>query len=332
MLDRARRARRSLGVVTALALVAMATSTHWPGLRLGTPSDPGPDKILHMVSFGLLTAGAWFSGWFRSLPLLWVVGVLWAVVDEWTQGFAIVDRVSDLEDWWADVMGVTLAVAFILATRPLGGWEARRRRAARDMAMAELFSRWWAWPAVALGTMIGAAGALPVFSFVGARSWAMPNRQVVITGMVVVGIAAAHAAVEILLRATYLKPRPMLPDRVMGRLVLGPALLAFGMLILITAVSQLVLILRPHFAPAALVDEWYRRRSPTLRAAMDLAIILFLAAWATHRARRNIAARIDRAHLACVRCDQALTGATVLDGAGTCPECGTRYELPPAGA
>ncbi|MBX3354622.1 MAG: VanZ family protein [Phycisphaeraceae bacterium] len=329
MRDAGRSARRKLGVVTAFALLVSAVLSHWPGLGLGPPHDPGPDKIVHMVLYALLATGAWFSGWFRSLWMLWIAGVLWGALDEWTQGWAIIGRHRDWEDWVADLMGVSLAVAWIVATKPLGGWESRRRRAARDAAMAELFSKWWPWPAVLLGALIGAAGSLPLFMFIGERSWAMPSRQVVITGLIVVAIASAHAAVEILLRMTVLPKRPLLPDRVMGRLVAGPAIMALLLLVLLMGVAQLTLILRPILRSAAVVDEWYRMRSPTLRAAIDLGLILFLAAWAARRARRRITARIDRAHLECIRCDHSLAGTEATNGVGRCPECGTDYEVPP---
>lgn len=326
------RARRKLGLATALLLLGLCTMTHWPGFEIGTPSDPGPDKTAHMIAFGLASAGAWFSGWFRSLVLLWIAAAIWAALDEWTQGLPPFRRVSDAEDWLADVLGATLAIGWIAATRPLGGWEARGRRAARDVAVARLFARVWPWIVVALGAVVGAAAAMPIFSYIGARSWAMPSNQVMITGMIVVSIASALATTECLLRLTTYVPRPLLPDRVMLRLCAGPALAALAILVLLTALSQLVMMLRPVFGPAALLDDWYRTRSQTLRSAIDLAIIIGLAAWACRRARRNVAARVDRAHLECVRCDQSLTGLTVSGGRGVCPECGTAYEIPPAGA
>jgi len=329
MSDTAARARRNMGIVTALALLINTTLTHWPNLSLGTPQDPAPDKVIHLVGFALLTAGAWFSGWVRSLALLWIIGVAWAALDEWTQGFGIPGRVRDIEDWCANIMGVTIAVAWIAATRPITGWESNRRRAARDDATARLFCRAWPWPLVALGAGLGAAAPLPVFLWISARSWAMPPRQVLITGLIVVAIASAHASIEVLLRMTTLEKRPMLPDRVMARLVAGPVLAALAILILLTALAQLSLGLRLHLEVASLFDEWYRRRSQTLRSAIDLSLILLLAAWATRRARRNVAARINRTHLECVRCDQSLTGLPMKDGRGTCPECGTPYDAPP---
>jgi hypothetical protein len=284
-----------------------------------------------MVVYALLAAGVWFSGWIRSLGLLWIAGAVWAALDEWTQGFAIIGRRPDVEDWVADVMGVTIAIAWIVAMRPIGEWETRRRRATRDDAMARLFGQIWPWPTVLVGAAIGSAAALPIFLWIGARSWAMPSRQVVITGVIVIALASAHATVEILLRLTTLEKRPMLPDRVMGRLMAGPVLAAFAVLVLITVLAQVMLALRLHFFVAALFDEWYRMRSQTLRAAIDLALILLLAAWAARRARRNVAARVDRAHLECLRCDQSLTGVPIAGRFGTCPECGTAYEAPPEG-
>lgn len=330
MSDIASRARRMLGVATLLALAGLAALTHWPGFEVGTPSNPGPDKTAHMVAFGIVTAGAWFSGWFRSLVLLWIAAAAWAALDEWSQGLAPFGRVRDAEDWVADVFGATLAIAWIRATRPIGGWEAKRRRARRDEAFARLFGRWWPWPVVAFGGLVGAAAAFPVFSWIGERSWAMPSNQVIITGMMVVSIAAAIATTEILLRWTTYEPLPMLPDRVMLRLCAGPALAALAVLVLLTAVSHFVVGLRPVFAPAAHLDDWYRLRSQTLRAAIDLAAIVLLSAWACGRARRNVAARVDRAHLECIRCDHSLEGLTLEGGRGACPECGAAFERPPA--
>lgn len=324
------RARRTLRIVTTIVIALAAASTHIPKLSLGSDANPSPDKSEHMLLFAILTAGAWYSGWFRSLGILWLVGAAWAALDEWTQGIPALGRAPDMEDWAADMLGVTLAVAWIKATRPLGGPESRRRRAARDASYASIFARRWPWLAVLGGALLGACASLPFFLFVGERSWAMSQRQVVITGVAVVGIAAAYATIETLLRLVARPPYAPLPDRLLMRLIAGPALAAFALLILLTAVSQLALVLRPIVSPAAVAYDWFRQRSPTLRSAVDLGGILLLAAWACHRARRNVAARVDRAHLECVRCGHSLTGLGVTKGAGRCPECGAEFLVPAA--
>lgn len=322
-------ARRRLGVVTALWLVSVTMATHWPSLRLGTPEDPSPDKVIHMLSFALLTAGAWFSGWFRTLPRLWIAGLAWTALDEWSQAIPWLDRVSDLEDWIANAMGVTLAVAWIRATQPMGGWQSRRRRDARDLAFAEVFSRRWPWLVPPTAALMGAAASYPIFLFIAARSWAMPPRQVVTTGMIVMALASAVASIETMVRLMRPSPWPMLTDRAHLKTLAGPVLTAGAALVLLTALAQIALILRPHVATVAVLEEWYRRRPQTFRAAIDLAVILFLAAWACRRARRFMAQRIDRAHELCLRCDHLLRGLPVVQGVGRCPECGAPYERPP---
>ncbi len=326
-----RRARRALRIVTALALLTLTTLTHWPALGIGTATDPGPDKTIHMLAFALVTAGVWFSGWIRSPWLLWIAGVLWAALDETTQSIPGLQRRMDWEDFVCDALGVTIALAWIAATAPLGGWHSRRRRAARDAAMADTFQHAWAWTIPALAAIVGALLALLIFTPIAARSWAMPRLQVTINGMLVLGLAAAIASVEILVRVRRPSPWPALPDRVHARLAAGPVLAGITLLVVLTALSQLVLVLRPRSTTAALLEEWYRRRPQTFRTALDLGLMLLIAAWACRWTRRRVARRIDRAHAACIRCDQDLRGTPVLGSTGRCPECGALYEVPPAG-
>jgi len=322
-------AKRTLGIVTLLSLAVVTVSTHWPGVNLGTPEDPAPDKIMHLVTFGLLTCGAWYAGWFRTLPQLWIAGLLWSALDEWTQGLSPFGRMRDWQDWVANALGVTIAIAWIAATRPIGGWQSRRRRAVRDRALAEVFSHRWAWLVPPAAALIGAAAAYPVFRFVASKSWAMPPRQVIVTGLMVLAFAAAVAAIEILVRMLRPSPFPTLSDRAHIKLLAGPVLAAFGVLILFMVLAQAMLILRPHVATVALAEEWYRRRPQTFRAAIDLALILFLAAWACRRARTLIARRVDLSHERCISCDHTLKGLRVPEGVGRCPECGAPYEVPP---
>lgn len=318
-----------MSCATIVAILVVTTLTHWPRLGIGTPQDPGPDTTIHMVAFGLLTAGVWASGWIRSPRRLWLVGVLWSAADEITQGLPGVARHVEWEDWAANAMGVTVAIAWILATMPVGGWHSRRRRAARDRATAEVFQHWWAWLVPPLAALLGAVAAWPLFAFIGARSWAMPSLQVTLTGMIVLGLASALASIEITVRLLRPSPWPALPDRTHARLVIGPVLAGLALLVLLTALAQAVLLLRPHSTTVALIEEWYRRRPQAFRSTLDLALILLIAAWSCRRARRRVAARVDLSHRRCLRCDQDLRGAARPTGAGLCPECGAPYELPP---
>ena len=90
---------------------------------LSSQSDPMPglttlvwDKALHATEYGLLTVllcRAWRGegcGWLTASVLGLVVASMYALTDEWHQGF-VAGRNSDLHDWLADSVGGFIGAA-----------------------------------------------------------------------------------------------------------------------------------------------------------------------------------------------------------------------------
>lgn len=101
---------------------ALFTMTHWPKLRV--PGPTGTDLVAHMLSFGTWTILFGFAAWIparfspRSIGLGFLVGVLYAAVDEGLQAVPILGRTCSWSDYGANVLGVSAAtvVLFILGT------------------------------------------------------------------------------------------------------------------------------------------------------------------------------------------------------------------------
>jgi len=112
--------------VYALILV---TLTHWPKLAIAGPI-PRTDLVAHLGAFGLwamLLAGArWFGSAAspRNLLICGVIGVVYAAVDELTQGFEALGRTVALSDWIANIVGISMglcAVLIVFRTRAPSG-------------------------------------------------------------------------------------------------------------------------------------------------------------------------------------------------------------------
>jgi VanZ family protein len=89
-----------LGFCTA----ALLTATHWPGLAIEGPIDR-PDLVIHVLAFTVWAALLAMATGLR-LPMLLVIGVLFAGFDEATQ--PLFNRVFDWWDLAADGMGLVL--------------------------------------------------------------------------------------------------------------------------------------------------------------------------------------------------------------------------------
>lgn len=95
--------------------LALFASTHVPSNLPLLPGE-GIDKLVHFAAFALLAAilaTTWqlAAGHLtaRHLLVLWIVIVLYAALDEWTQSF--VGRSTSFADWTADALGALLAIA-----------------------------------------------------------------------------------------------------------------------------------------------------------------------------------------------------------------------------
>lgn len=111
--------------------LALAAGTHWP--RLVVPAPPGVsffDKIIHITAWAGLTllishalAGRTRRPGKRDVLIAMVVAVLYATLDEWTQGF-VPDRTLTWYDVMANTVGVLLA-GWWMMREPIAAWWSR---------------------------------------------------------------------------------------------------------------------------------------------------------------------------------------------------------------
>jgi Zn finger protein HypA/HybF involved in hydrogenase expression len=195
----ARRVARPWRVAFVLYALALTVATHWPALALGTEAQPAPDKLLHMLVFAGLTVLLWRTRWVRS-PLLVVVLVLvWAMVDELTQGLPILRRTSSWQDVVAGQLGVVLVAAWWWALAPVGEAPNRLRLAYQSFIVTDLCAR---WRTILLAVAAALAGAVVV----GFLAWLVlraagplyGNPGNVIVAVIVGGVAAAQVTMAAL--------------------------------------------------------------------------------------------------------------------------------------
>ncbi len=97
--------------------------THTPGINIGAKIRL--DLVIHLGAFGgwaaLLMLSAHFGDWgsWRNARTVWPIAVVYAAVDESLQAIPFVHRHAAVDDWVANVCGITLATAGMLV---LGRW------------------------------------------------------------------------------------------------------------------------------------------------------------------------------------------------------------------
>lgn len=121
--ERCRAWHRWSGLAFAIYATALVTGTHLPNPEGLIPIETN-DKWLHWCAyFGL----AWLIATWRSLRHavtfhtllgLWLLLAAWGAVDELTQAIPGINRVCDIADWIADILGA--ACGFLL-------WHVTRR-------------------------------------------------------------------------------------------------------------------------------------------------------------------------------------------------------------
>ncbi|MFG0328803.1 MAG: VanZ family protein [Phycisphaerales bacterium] len=125
--------------------VALTIGTHWPGMRIGQPSGFPTDKILHVVAFTGLAGfvmlarptGSDAGRAFHCRNIGWstLIAVIWAGLDEVTQIFGEVDRFATVQDFVANLIGVSLAAfvaLFVFARVPISSSKAPSSVAGRS--------------------------------------------------------------------------------------------------------------------------------------------------------------------------------------------------------
>ncbi len=100
--------------------IVLFIATHWPQLRIVGPV-PRTDLWLHLGAFGAWTIlcgwCAWWTPWHakRTLAAVWLVGVLYAALDEGLQLIPAIGRFASWQDYAANVAGVTLGTLVLAA-------------------------------------------------------------------------------------------------------------------------------------------------------------------------------------------------------------------------
>ena len=104
-----------MGFLFGLYAGFMFMMTHWP--RLTIPLPGRPDLLVHATIFGIWTGLLIACGRFgpplsaRNIGWAFVVGVVYAGIDEALQAIPFLKRTAAWDDWACDVAGVALACA-----------------------------------------------------------------------------------------------------------------------------------------------------------------------------------------------------------------------------
>ena len=117
--------RRAFCVYAVLLFIA----THWPRLELPLPGRS--DLLEHLTAFGLWAGLLVMSGFFgapaswRNAGWAWPIAIVYAAVDEGLQAIPSVHRNAAIDDWLANVGGITIGCLVGIA---LARWAQRRDR------------------------------------------------------------------------------------------------------------------------------------------------------------------------------------------------------------
>lgn len=357
-----RRARRApWRRLLALFLFALTLATHWPALTLG-PAVPASDKTIHLVAFGLL---AWLL--LRARPpggiaAAAILAILWATLDEWTQGIPGIDRHVTGLDLAANIAGITIVIAWAIALRPLGGCASRARRAAVGVAFDRILARrrdeatvaglFGAMVAVflvgryvlddpALGRFLiqmGGGTLAAIIMVWGLRRWRdeldrlARDRRCIACGAVGalppgVGSGACPTCGAAALGAQW-SPEAGASPRILLRVAARPilfALVALAVVLILAAIGPRVGAAMTEMggAPRRLARE-VATAPPSLARAADLTLVLIIGAVFVGGFRRAVAAYRDAGNR-CVGCGHDLRGTPARGGAGRCGECGAAF-------
>lgn len=127
-------------------ITAMTIGTHWPNMQLA-PEIPATDKTIHLAAFGGLAVLLWRTRWFPKIWLCGLLALVWAAFDETSQGFPGLNRTVSWQDMIANALGISLAVTWMWALKPIGirGAANQQRLRLYAFAMEEMFAHWRPW-------------------------------------------------------------------------------------------------------------------------------------------------------------------------------------------
>ena len=93
-------------VVTAVLTVAMLWPIHQP-----PPAPDGSDKIVHLIAFAALGFPLARTGRFGLIPVFVGASTFGGLIELIQPSFG---RSADMQDWIADIVGVTLGITIAL--------------------------------------------------------------------------------------------------------------------------------------------------------------------------------------------------------------------------
>lgn len=356
--DRGMRVWRTLALGGVLVTLV---ATHWPRLRL-TPEAPS-DKVLHAVTYGVLTLLVWRTAWFARRWHLVAAMVLFASLDESTQSLPPFHRHTSWNDWTADLVGIAVCALFLVCSLPARGDSSELRTALRLAAERRLYDRPFTWFAMAssgvLGALVGGTVTLTlsrllledakpfqtlflgaIFFAAAGVDWTIRAGLRAMTKQIIEARACLHCGQSIAasgaagqctacgapwLRAQWVA-LPPLWSRDRGRL--RRFLLLHGMRAAAVAAVAIGTLGVVAWAGLMLFDVWRGERLAVPADMRDLFAYAYALAWIalTVRLVRSAVARAQaREGQYCLACGHTLRGVHAIDGVGRCPECGTDF-------
>jgi len=342
-------------------LVVTLVATHWPRLRLS--SEAPSDKVLHAVTYGVLTLLVWRTTWFARWWHLVAAMVVFASIDEWTQSLRPFLRHTSWNDWIADLVGIAVCTFLLACSVSARGESGELRRALQRAAERRLFDRPFTWLAMATSAVLGAfaGGAITmtlarllledtkpfqtlflgaIFFAAAGVDWTLRAGLRAMTKQITEAHACLHCGHSIgapgaagqctacgapWLRAQWVAP-PELWSRDRQRLrrfLLLHAVRAAA--VAFVAIGTIGVI---AWAALMLWDVWFGERLAFAADMRDLFAYAYALAWIalTIRLVRSAVARVQACEgQECLACGYTLHGVHAVDGVGRCTECGTEF-------
>ena len=147
-------------IVTAWAFAGAFSATHWPKLVFG-PEAPS-DKVLHALTFGILTFMLSRARLINNQKLLLLAMIVFATFDEVTQSLPFIQRHTSIADWIADCVGISVPAAVMAmqtrVTAPIEKMRGALACAARRAVIDQPFN----WMALATSAALGALVGFPL--------------------------------------------------------------------------------------------------------------------------------------------------------------------------
>ena len=341
------------------AILVLFIGTHIPKLAIGGPDD-GPDKLLHLFAFAVVTFLLRISDLGRTTVRTAVIAVPIAILDEVTQELPGLNRSFDLLDLAADGGGIALALAWTAALSPsrrgsdAHRLEQRRRIASLRFLLASLQN--WLHILVAgvlgamlLGVLLGAGGRNPIIgpvtmTVVGGMSGFIAGVIAIVEAgrrhamrridaedrclhcLRVLSPAADEAGIPRRCDCGFVDPgRPVTGGLPRRRLALRVVLSVLVIAPLGLVAQLLVMELGGSMPRLRSIQVWFTGLGPSTGMAFDAVLLGLVAAAVAGHARWRSAIDSEREGIRCLHCGHDVRGHRAEVELATCPECGAEF-------